>query len=1498
MTRLADVIICDFVSLHILHQVVVWMYAVRESQLCLTYTTQTREVSIDFFFTTNYRDAFTISVISKRNKYRILESSRNGSTGYIRSPFFPELYPKDYWVEYELLGLNENRRVKITFLDFQISPWSFVEVQDTNESRLAVFSGNIFRPPVLTSSGPQITIRFNANGETARGFNLQYSFISKDSPAMIPPMSDCGGYVTNFGGTITMMNMAKGAGNATLYDCVWIIQPPQNFAFKTHVFIKVVQFEEMAARASIEIRQGLTSDDYLLETITGGEKQTTSKEHVVSVDTGFYVRLQGFFSRDTKVAIVYTSFSVLGNCYAMTDHMCHNHRCIPKMLRCDGFDHCGDGSDEPNSCYGGVPGEHHLTPEDQAWWYQHTPNYYFPQKTRLFANPYGSSMMLLFSLFVLILIIIGLVSYMARQGNQDAINNRRHRDRTHRERNNGVNDGVEIFDAAADDPPSYEHPPDYEEVIKFILSGNNLKLIRRPGGLTAWMPDIPKMQNNSSFERNADGSLRNPQIQWLNQGNEAAQQLVPHQSLSVQRPLRTRHASLDMEQAEVVLWNSNANHLSDELSRPDIVRQHSTPLLPSLHTRRSSLPSAPQPELMQAYTSNRDSMGPATIVEIPEGADSPLLGSRIIIPPSQMSHSSSVNPTISNSNNNSLYESGEISSESTTNLLNMSNDQSSPGPSTRNASSKTVNLRKTKSKNGGKRRKTSAVKKSMRRKREEEAAPPSYEMAMQQSSQNSNSPLSDSTGTQTESTQIAQPEIDNDIDLNTNPEASISEQIVTVAESSLLPSQRIKSAREKFQKLSANENAKYGELSTIRESLPSNVSFRSTKIRSPRNGGTISKGTVKARKAMLMRARTPSPSPYVECICNGACSCANFKNGSEMIDDCVSSGAVKSKVDYYLKIKEQLKNEEYDSPEELVKNDIKDTCKSSKIKSKNSPYNKKKAFLRNKSIPHPQLANNHDLDIYFSQDNSSFVQNTIDITDKIIKISKYENEVMNVASTSKAKEIDDISYKFVGNAEKEENPKSSDVKQVSSIRKHVHLYNELAKNKEVQSVDSPSLLNSENGQAVICMHVLKSNTLDSEIKAGIVKDTKEKYIASTIMDTEGNKLSISQDDVQQQNLSIITNEQTQEHLEEEDELSVDLNECLIKDKGIFDHSTKSNTENSQKIDSIDETDFHESMSEEENENSITENLPLIAKHCKSRKLEKKEVKGIDKEGNDYNEGCTSEEFEKNTPTLAILSDAEELKTDIDLSCIESINDSISTIDSIDNHLSEPEKNYNINFIPDQCEIKNDSMKKLPTNKGSNSINTKEESLSSQTQTLIKNEEKTQNILQGVNKTTQPIVSVSPSKESPSSFTKKDLDLECSPIKSFIRDDIEQNSEFYIIKDIKEADTSSMSMSSRSNSPYDITEEIIDPITEYIKETEPQHDENKISISPTSCDNYSTAYLNLTSSSSPRQNLRQIPHQTEEEFLPSDQDCTQITDVNTRSGIIVVKDGSQIRWDYI
>ncbi|KAK8384396.1 hypothetical protein O3P69_009302 [Scylla paramamosain] len=577
-----------------------------------SFATQTREVIVDFLYATRHAHAFSITITARRNQYHIT-GEVNKTRGYISSPFFPELYPKEHWMEYRLHAHHPNTRVKINFLDFLLSPWSYVEVEDTNKTRVGVFSGSVFRPPVLVSSGPHLTVRFNGNGETARGFNLQYSFVS----------ADCGGFVTNFGGTITMMNMAKGERNFTMYDCVWIFRSPSNFAFKSHLSIRLVQFEDVVAGSMLEIRQGITSRDYLLETVLAGQGKpaTRGNEHVAAADTGFYVRLRGAFTQKSKLAIVYSSFSYIGNCYPVTDFLCKNHRCIPKMLGCDGFDHCGDGSDEPSSCYVGL-GNNSLTPEDSAWWYQNTPNYYFPQKNNLLlGGPHGwSSLILFLALIAVVLVMFGLLSNMFRAGVHAGSG------AGHRERRSGgerssreassLSDGVEIFDASADDPPLYEPPPDYEEVVKLILSGNNLKLVRRPGGVTAWVPD-----------KGDEGSSTASTQAWTPSG----------------RPTRTRHASLDLERGvEVVLWDANGFPRPPRRGPPDAASAATVatttntttttatsrprPVIASLpgHVRRSSLPAPPLPEVVRAHVQGHSvSMAPETITEAPEGLDSP-----------------------------------------------------------------------------------------------------------------------------------------------------------------------------------------------------------------------------------------------------------------------------------------------------------------------------------------------------------------------------------------------------------------------------------------------------------------------------------------------------------------------------------------------------------------------------------------------------------------------------------------------------------------------------------------------------------------------------------------------------------------------------------------------------------------------------------------------------------------------------------------------------------
>ena len=51
---------------------------------------------------------------------------------------------------------------------------------------------------------------------------------------------------------------------------------------------------------------------------------------------------------ETEKNTVLASF--ISDCFTGSDFLCQNHRCISNQLNCDGFDHCGDNSDEPATC--------------------------------------------------------------------------------------------------------------------------------------------------------------------------------------------------------------------------------------------------------------------------------------------------------------------------------------------------------------------------------------------------------------------------------------------------------------------------------------------------------------------------------------------------------------------------------------------------------------------------------------------------------------------------------------------------------------------------------------------------------------------------------------------------------------------------------------------------------------------------------------------------------------------------------------------------------------------------------------------------------------------------------------------------------------------------------------------------------------------------------------------------------------------------------------------
>lgn len=192
-----------------------------------------------------------------------------------------------------------------------------MEIYDHDGERMHVYSGIIFRPPVIISNGPSLKIRFYANGGTGPGYKAKVTFLFENElKDLIIPVTDCGGVVETLGGAITMMKMLSNEIETRLYDCIWLIKPPNSFHhLKTHVSLRIEKFEKMSGQSELVIRQGLTSDSMELEILKLTSQNNTvivPKTYVVPLKAGFYVSLKGAFNQKSNLAIVYTAFSYMG----------------------------------------------------------------------------------------------------------------------------------------------------------------------------------------------------------------------------------------------------------------------------------------------------------------------------------------------------------------------------------------------------------------------------------------------------------------------------------------------------------------------------------------------------------------------------------------------------------------------------------------------------------------------------------------------------------------------------------------------------------------------------------------------------------------------------------------------------------------------------------------------------------------------------------------------------------------------------------------------------------------------------------------------------------------------------------------------------------------------------------------------------------------------------------------------------------------------------------
>ncbi|XP_076331266.1 uncharacterized protein LOC143236717 isoform X2 [Tachypleus tridentatus] len=433
------------------------------------YESKTKLITMEFLHGFPYTDSFAVHFKAVKNLY-ILKGHhdfyQSNITGFFESPHFPVDYPRDYSAEYVIRNIENKGYIQLIFTDFQLSYWSYIEVYDSDSTRINVYRGNIFRPPIIMSSGPILTLKFQASdGHPRPGFRAKYTFISPPHKDWLTqPSTDCGGTVDDKGGAITMMNMSSGI-ELQPYDCIWLIRPRISETYETHLSIRVAEFEFMGPKSVLIIHQGLTSKSNVLETVTSyrHHKIPRGREYIIPANGGFYVRLKGFFSNKSRLAIVYGSFRY-EECYSTGEFQCLNGRCLTHRLRCDAFNHCADGSDE-HSC-SGYKGS--ASSSDSDWWEILTPNYYFPNHAKI--SERGSNTIVLIAslagigIFILTTLMI-LVKLYKKRSNVDTNRGSLHTI-------SGEIDQSRITSRliVMSDPPRYDPPPSYEDVLKFYLS--------------------------------------------------------------------------------------------------------------------------------------------------------------------------------------------------------------------------------------------------------------------------------------------------------------------------------------------------------------------------------------------------------------------------------------------------------------------------------------------------------------------------------------------------------------------------------------------------------------------------------------------------------------------------------------------------------------------------------------------------------------------------------------------------------------------------------------------------------------------------------------------------------------------------------------------------------------------------------------------------------------------------------------------------------------------
>ncbi|KAL7870623.1 hypothetical protein SRHO_G00081200 [Serrasalmus rhombeus] len=275
----------------------------------------------------------------KSSTKRFLARTKPNIATVIESPGFPNYqYPPNTLVQWQIRA-DPNNVIKLDFSTFNLErncTNDFVKVYDSLaaiESRIMAekcgyYAPNHFLGFISSGNVMLVTLVTNEEGDYP-GFRAQATQVVKGSKDVT-----CGGILTGNSGTFTSPNYPK--YYPPLTKCEWTIQVASNMNVKL-LFSKFMMLkgDPQCQKDYVQVNEEKLCGE--LPTNTVRTSNTNQMTVIFYSDASFVDR--GFNA-------TFTAFEPTNPCPGK--FQCKSNRCISLDLRCDGWNDCGDSSDERN----------------------------------------------------------------------------------------------------------------------------------------------------------------------------------------------------------------------------------------------------------------------------------------------------------------------------------------------------------------------------------------------------------------------------------------------------------------------------------------------------------------------------------------------------------------------------------------------------------------------------------------------------------------------------------------------------------------------------------------------------------------------------------------------------------------------------------------------------------------------------------------------------------------------------------------------------------------------------------------------------------------------------------------------------------------------------------------------------------------------------------------------------------------------------------------------